>query len=131
MPAPLASPPASALRANGSEPVSQVGHERVIIIAPVGQDAAAMAALLEAAGFQTQICQSTNECSQQITAGAGVLLLTEEVLEAPQLSLLLHVLDVQPPWSELPLIILTSGGESRLAKLLDLTASAARTVTLL
>src|SRR5678816_4045265 len=35
------------------------------------------------------------------------------------------------PWSELPLIILTSGGESRRARLLDLAAAAAGTVTLL
>jgi signal transduction histidine kinase len=43
----------------------------------------------------------------------------------------LDVLKAQPPWSELPLIILTSGGESRRAGLLNLAATAARTVTLL
>ncbi|HEX5886067.1 MAG TPA: ATP-binding protein, partial [Pyrinomonadaceae bacterium] len=37
----------------------------------------------------------------------------------------------QPPWSEIPVIILTSGGASRLAQLLDLTAQAAGGVTLL
>ena len=72
-----------------------------------------------------------DECSRQITAGAGALLLTEEALESPQVSILLEVLKAQPPWSELPLIILTSGGESRRAGLLDLAAAAAGTVTLL
>src|SRR4029453_4706004 len=42
-----------------------------------------------------------------------------------------EVLKAQAPWSELPLIILTSGGESRRARLLDLAAAAAGTVTLL
>jgi signal transduction histidine kinase/CheY-like chemotaxis protein len=58
-------------------------------------------------------------------------LLTEEALELPQVSVLLEALKEQPAWSELPLIILTSGGESRLAKLLNLVAAAAGNVTLL
>ena len=90
-----------------------------------------MAALLYAEGFETQICHGCDEYSRQITDSAGALLLTEEALESAQVSLLLDVLKAQPPWSELPLIILTSGGESRRAGLLDLAAAAAGTVTLL
>ena len=105
--------------------------ERVLIIAPVGQDAEAMAALLNAEGFETQICDGLDEYSQQTTESAGALLLTEEALESAQGSLLLDVLKAQPPWSELPLIILTSGGESRRAGLLNLAAAAAGSVTLL
>jgi signal transduction histidine kinase len=105
--------------------------ERVIIIAPVGQDAEATAALLDAKGFETQICHELDECTRQITNGAGALLLTEEALQSAQASFLLDALKGQPPWSELPLIILTSGGESRRAGLLDLAAAAAGTVTLL
>jgi signal transduction histidine kinase len=105
--------------------------ERVIIIAPVGQDAVAMAASLNAQGFETQICHGLDEYSRQITDSAGALLLTEEALESTQGSLLLEVLKAQPPWSELPLIILTSGGESRRAGLLNLAAAAAGSVTLL
>jgi signal transduction histidine kinase len=104
---------------------------RVIIIAPVGQDAAAMAGLLDAEGFETHVCWDMEEGSGEIKAGAGALLLTEEALESPHVSNLLDVLRAQPPWSELPLIILTSGGEPRLAKLLDMIAAAAGTVTLL
>src|SRR6266700_7224229 len=105
--------------------------ERVIIIAPVGQDAEAMATLLDAKGFETQICRGLDEYSRKITGSAGVLLLTEEVLESAQGSLLLDLLKAQPPWSELPLIILTSGGESRRAGLLNVAARAAGSVTLL
>ena len=106
-------------------------NERVIIIAPVGQDAAAMATLLDSQGFETQICNGSTEYSRQMMDSAGALLLTEEALESAQGSLLLHLLKAQPPWSELPLIILTSGGESRRAGLLDLAAAAAGSVTLL
>jgi signal transduction histidine kinase len=105
--------------------------ECVFIIAPVGQDAETMAALLGAEGFETQICSKLDEYSAQITDGAGALLLTEEALESAQGSLLLDLLKAQPPWSELPLIILTSGGESRRVGLLNLAARAAGSVTLL
>ena len=105
--------------------------ERVLIMAPVGKDATAMAALLYADGFEVRICTGVDECSRQIAAGTGALLLTEEALESPLLSNLLEVLKAQPAWSELPLVILTSGGESRRARLLDLAAAAAGTVTLL
>ena len=105
--------------------------ERVIIIAPVGQDAVAMAVALKSEGFETQICQRLNECSRQMAESAGAVLLTEEALESVQASHFLDVLRAQSPWSELPLIILTSGGESRRAELLDLAAAAAGTVTLL
>jgi signal transduction histidine kinase len=106
-------------------------NERVMVIAPIGQDAAAMATLLDAQGFETQICHGLDGYSRQMIDSAGALLLTEEALESPQGSLLLDLLKGQPPWSELPLIILTSGGESRRAGLLNLAAAAAGSVTLL
>src|SRR6266404_9691930 len=105
--------------------------EHVIIIAPVGQDAEAMAVALDTEGFETQICHGLDENFRQFTDSAGALLITEEALESAQGSLLLDALKAQPPWSELPLIILTSGGESRRAGLLNLAATAAGTVTLL
>src|SRR6476659_11501167 len=106
-------------------------NERVIIVAPVGQDAEAMAAALKSEGFETQIYHRLDECSRQMADSAGTVVLTEEALEAVQASRFLDVLRTQAPWSELPLIILTSGGESRRTELLDLAAAAAGTVTLL
>src|SRR5687768_12482663 len=104
--------------------MSKSNHqERVLIVAPVGQDAATMAALLQAQGVAAGICRGPADCAQQIAQGAGALLLTEEALELPQISDLLQTLKTQPPWSELPLVILTRGGESRMANLLDMTAA--------
>ncbi|MGB9475814.1 MAG: ATP-binding protein [Candidatus Udaeobacter sp.] len=105
--------------------------ERVLILAPVGQDAAAIAELLARSGFETQVCGSLAVCCAQINLGAGALVLTEEALESANVSDLLQALNAQPPWSELPVVILTTGGESRLAKLLELAATAAGSVTLM
>jgi signal transduction histidine kinase len=106
-------------------------EERVIIMAPVGQDAAAMAAMLQTKGFRPDISGGPAECCEKIRAGAGALLFTEEALELPRVSDLFEALKAQPPWSELPLVVLTKGGESRQARLLDVIAEAARSITLL
>jgi PAS domain S-box-containing protein len=111
--------------------VSNHSEERVLIIAPFGQDAAAMESLLQGEGIQTVICPTPADCSAHQADGAGALLLTEEALELPNFPSLLETLRAQPPWSELPLLVLTSGGESRLARLLSLVAEAAGSVTLL
>src|SRR5688572_26437757 len=106
-------------------------QDRILIMAPVGHDAGAMATLLTEHGFASIICDTPNQCACQIDLGAGALLLTEETLEHPNISTLLETLHLQPAWSELPLILLTSGGESRVSQLLDLAAKAARSVTFL
>jgi hypothetical protein len=59
-------------------------NERVIVIAPVGQDAAAMSASLDAQGFETEVCDGLDGYSREMIDSAGALLLTEEALESPQ-----------------------------------------------
>lgn len=104
---------------------------RVLVMAPVGQDARAIAELLTSRGLPTRICNGEAECCAEINAGAGALLLTEEALETERGCDVLGALKMQPQWSELPLIILTTGGEPRLNRLLELAAESAGTVTLL
>lgn len=89
-----------------------------------------MATMLGAQGYQTEIATSLAVIGEKL-ADAGALLLTEEALEILQVSELVQTLKAQPPWSELPLIILTRGGESHLVKLLELIAEAAGSLTLL
>jgi signal transduction histidine kinase/ActR/RegA family two-component response regulator len=106
-------------------------EERILILAPVGQDAAAMSTLFHAHGCVARVCTTAGEVCDQLKAGSAVLLMTEEALELPQIPDVLHELDAQPPWSELPLIVLTRGGESQLARLLNLMVKAAGSMTLL
>lgn len=105
--------------------------ERILILAPVGRDGPAMATLLVERGFSAKVCGSASELRACMTEAVGALLLTEEALELAQLPELLNRLQAQPSWSELPLILLTHGGESRLARLLDTVAAAANGITVL
>jgi PAS domain S-box-containing protein len=106
-------------------------EERILILAPVGQDATAMARLLHTHGFIAMICEGASEVCHHIGAGAGALLVTEEALELPQIADVLQGLADQPPWGELPVIVLTRGGESRFARLLNVVAQAAGGLTVL
>jgi PAS domain S-box-containing protein len=101
-----------------------------MIVAPLGQDARAMAGVLTAEGIHAQICGGLAECVGRIDSQTGALLLTEEALELPQLPSLIAAFRAQPAWSELPVIVLTrGGGEARRNTLKELTA--ATTVSLL
>ena len=111
--------------------VSKDHDYRVLVMAPVGQDARAIALLLTDRGLSARICSGGGECCAEITSGAGAVLLTEEALEMDQGLDVIDALKVQPAWSELPLIILTTGGDTRLIRLLELAAKAAGAVTLL
>jgi PAS domain S-box-containing protein len=90
-----------------------------------------MADLIGTEGVLVHVCATPLECIRKIKEGVGALLLTEEALGFPDIPVLFKTIGEQPPWSELPIIILTGGGESRLAQLLDLTAPAAGSITLL
>jgi len=105
-------------------------NERVMVIAPLGRDATSIADLLNANGFAASICSDPSTDADELVS-AGALIMTEEALEFAQIGYLLAALKNQPAWSELPVIILTSGGRSRLAQQLDVAARAARSATLL
>jgi signal transduction histidine kinase len=82
--------------------------ERVLIVAPTGADAANIRAVLKKGQLRGQICRDMTEASRTIARGAGALLLTEEALVAPQRVVLTAALEQQEPWSDLPVIIVSS-----------------------
>ena len=103
---------------------------RILIVAPAGRDAPAIAELLESHGYLAQLCSGLADAGVEVEQGAGALLLTEESLEQEQIAALLARLDGQPAWSELPMILLATAGE-RSVERLDRIAAAAGGVTLL
>lgn len=83
--------------------------ERILLLAPVGRDAALASATLRAAEIATRVCADIAEVCREVVAGAGGLLLTQEALSADAVGRLLDLLGAQPPWSDLPLIVLVAG----------------------
>ena len=86
--------------------------ELVLILAPTGRDAVAAEQQLRAAGLESAVCGGMTDLVSQLRAGAGIALVAEEAFasENPELR---EWLAAQPPWSDFPLLILTSQQVSR------------------
>lgn len=85
-------------------------NEKILILAPTGRDAELTAGFLEEAGFMAEICKSVAELCPKIKGNPGLIFLTGEVLNPETIQQLIASLKCQPPWSDIPLIVLTSGG---------------------
>jgi signal transduction histidine kinase/ActR/RegA family two-component response regulator len=86
--------------------------ERVLLLAPTGKDASLIDKVLGEAGVATEACAGIEEFCKKLQDGAGAAFITEEALTPFALDCLVEALDKQPPWSDFPLVVLTSGGGS-------------------
>lgn len=82
--------------------------DMVLIAAPVGRDAELMCTQLRAAGMRCETCSDVVDLCRHIAAGVGAIIATEEALPPDGIQELAKVVADEPPWSEIPLIILTS-----------------------
>jgi signal transduction histidine kinase len=83
---------------------------RVLLVAPTKKDGEVTSSLLRKAGLSCIVCDDLNRLAREVRAGAGAVLLTEEVLIAPGIDNVLRSLAEQPSWSDLPIIMLMRGG---------------------
>src|SRR4051794_27075144 len=85
-------------------------RERVLICAPFGRDAALIQRELIAAGLAAEIFDTIEALSSAIKEGAGAALVADEALLPQAVKRLAEELESQPPWSDFPLLVMTSGG---------------------
>jgi signal transduction histidine kinase/ActR/RegA family two-component response regulator len=81
---------------------------RILILAPIGRDALASADLLRRSGMQADVCKDLEDLTARIDAAALAVLLAEEALFGKDISVLSEQVGNQPPWSDLPFVVLTS-----------------------
>jgi PAS domain S-box-containing protein len=84
--------------------------ERILILAPTGKDAMLTARFLNDAGLYSEVCSGIEELRRKMLEEAGLIFLTGEALTLDTTATLVEELLKQPPWSDIPLIVLTSGG---------------------
>lgn len=87
-------------------------EERVLVFAPVGSDAAIAVRILSEVRIDARACRDMDELCREMRKGLGALLITEEVLWDPKLPELVTLLDNQPSWSAIPVIIAANIDES-------------------
>lgn len=86
--------------------------DRVLITAPTGRDAANAAEVLRAERIAAVVCPDVPSVCRLAGEGAGALIVTQESLTTETAGCLLSLFLNQPPWSDLPLILVTSGGDA-------------------
>jgi PAS domain S-box-containing protein len=87
-------------------------RSRVLILAPIGRDAALTKSLLSRAGSDNHICSSLGDLKSNLTKGAGAAIIAEEALIGENIGDLARWITKQPPWSDFPFIILLELGAS-------------------
>jgi signal transduction histidine kinase len=85
-------------------------EQRILHVPPTRRDGEVTVALLASAGFECVRCRDLAELSREIAGGAGAVLLTEEAIGATGIEQLIAVLQDQPSWSQLPIVLLMRGG---------------------
>jgi signal transduction histidine kinase len=80
----------------------------VLILMPVGRDAAAVAGLIERAGFRAVVCKTIQEVVENLEWVVEVVLVAEEALYGNNVRVLEDWVGRQPPWSDQPFVVLTN-----------------------
>ncbi len=88
---------------------------RVLILAPTGRDAMLIAGTLTSIDILAAICRNPASLSEMLEEGAAAAVVAEEALTLAEVRELAQWLTAQPPWSDLPFIVLASGGRASTA----------------
>jgi hypothetical protein len=84
--------------------------ERILILAPSGRDAAIAAAIVVEARLPLLVCPDLACLHAELDNGVGAALIAEEALQTSDFSGLAHWLERQPPWSDLPIVLIAHRG---------------------
>lgn len=84
---------------------------RVLVLARFGRDSELLQTFLKRHGFHSHLLANADDMLNELGRGAAAGIVTEESFNIP-LENWVHRLEMQPPWSDFPLIVLTGSGGS-------------------
>ena len=79
---------------------------RVLFLPTTAMDGSTTKGTLSSMGIRLDLCGTFEGLLQEVAAGAGALLLPEEVVSPAHRAALSAILDSQQPWSDLPVLLL-------------------------
>ena len=91
-----------------SERPGETLERRLLVLAPVGKDASLVESMLRKDAVTCLACADVGALSRELERGAAAILIAEEAL--PHDARLTELIQRQPPWSDLPVLILTRPG---------------------
>jgi signal transduction histidine kinase len=90
-----------------------VKDRRVLIFPPSRRDGDVTQGLLQRAGVACLVCYSASALAEEMSTGAGAIVMTDAALASHGFDKVLSAIAHQPPWSDLPVVLLCeAGGQS-------------------
>lgn len=83
----------------------------VLVLMPIGRDAATVAKLIERAGLRPVVCNTLQEVIENLEWVIEVVVVAEEALYGNNARVLEDWVGRQPPWSDQPFVVLTNRNE--------------------
>ena len=87
-------------------------EERILILAPCGRDASLIAGTLAEDRISAAVCPDAAALVRLLEEGAAGAIVAEEALTQEGVGDIAHFLESQPPWSDMPFVVLTSSGRA-------------------
>jgi signal transduction histidine kinase len=81
-------------------------HQRVLVLARIGRDGELLCSTLQRNGFFCHLVSTADELLNEVHRGAATAVVTEESLEGSSTTWMQR-LQMQPAWSDFPLVLLT------------------------
>lgn len=100
--------------------IGQNGHstdERILVLVVSGRDGTLTVDFLTKSGLVAQICPDAEYLARCIEEGCAAVIVAEEALAREGAAKLSQALSRQPSWSEIPVSVITSGGETTVESL--------------
>jgi signal transduction histidine kinase len=95
--------------------------ETVLILAPTFNDASIAVSVLVEAGIYSVACKSLEDLcvrlGKNLSSECGAIIISEEAIGIEEISYLRKELEKQPPWSDIPIILLTGNDIARTIEL--------------
>lgn len=90
--------------------ILEATSERAIILAPLGRDSQIALMMLKEAGYDGVIARDMVSLCAELENGAGLLLIASEALLGSDIEPLFGLIEQQPAWSDLPIVLMTHHG---------------------
>ncbi|PQJ34383.1 hypothetical protein BSZ35_07000 [Salinibacter sp. 10B] len=92
-------------------------HERIFLLSSTDDRAASLAAVLEAAEVPVETFTRLSPLTDELQDGAGAIIADEDAITEEAVRLLSTAMAQREPWSNLPIVILTSGEPAAIERL--------------
>jgi DNA-binding response OmpR family regulator len=104
-------------------------EERILVLTPTGRDSELVASSLRQVGITAHVCDGWATLEREIQRGAAAILMSDEALDPQSAHRLQRLLQDQPAWSDLPIMMLI--GRSADSQAIRAAAQSIGNVTLL